>query len=102
MCERLPLALNLVGRSRRGDPSTNSATPGYWKDALGRLQDKKRMFKTERVSDDGTLLLPVMDAAFSMLPTPQKKQFRLMVVVAPEASITSEMMARVWDTVRES
>lgn len=102
MCERLPLALNMVGRSGRGDSSTDSVSPGYWEDALSRLQDKKKMFKTERVSDDGTLLLPVMDAAFSKLPTPQKKQFRLMVVVAPEVSITPEMMAHVWDTVRES
>lgn len=95
-CERLPLALSMAGRLGREDP----LNPDSWTGVLEELNDKNAMFQEEEVSDDGSLLFSVIKVAFDKLPHRQKEQFSLMVVMAPGVTITTEIMASLWDMVR--
>lgn len=64
---------------------------------LDRLGDKHMVFKMEDIGDAGGVLFPVIDATFGALPRRQKKQFQLMVAVAPGVRVTTAMLANPWD-----
>lgn len=95
MCGRLPLALSMAGRLGKDNPLQSS----WWRSVLDKLQDKRRMLKHEKGSENG-VLFPVIDATFDALPRRQKELFRLMVVISAGVQLTTKMMASLWEMVR--
>lgn len=94
-CGKLPLAVSMAGNLGRDDPQE----PQCWRSVLDKLQDKEKMWRQMELTGDGRTLFPVIDVSFDMLPSLQRDQFKLMVVMAPRVPITPDMLANLWDTV---
>lgn len=93
----LPLALNVVGALARDRP-LEAAT---WQ----RLHDELRAKRVEVFASDPERvahLFAAVDAGIGYLSGPHKERFRLLAVMSPGAMATTDMLASLWDMVRES
>lgn len=96
-CAMLPLALNVVGSLARERP-LEAAT---WQDLHDELLTKRvELFEAE--PEPEAHLFAAVDAGIDHLPDPQKERFSLLAVMSPGAIATTDMLANLWDMVRES
>lgn len=93
----LPLALNVVGALARERP-LEAAT---WQGLHDELQTKRvELFESE--PEHEAHLFAAVDAGIGHLPEPKKERFSLLAVMSPGAIATPDMLANLWDMVRES
>lgn len=93
-CGMLPLALGMVGTLAKDQP----LDPASWRTVHEKLQAKHTKF----LKIDNAKLFYAIDISLHDLPSTQQEQLQLMAVLASGVVATSEMLANLWNKVRNA
>ena len=98
-CCMLPLALGIAGAMVKDQPLDASS----WRTVHESLRKKNKLkyMRSEEMSQSKSIFSTI-DASVDILPRTVREQLLLMAVLATGVTASSEMLASLWDVVRNS
>ena len=98
-CSMLPLALSMAGAMAKDQPLDASS----WRTLHETLQEKDfklEEMRPEEMTSQNKSIFSTIHASVDILPRTVREQLRLMVVMASGVAADLEMLASLWDVVR--
>ena len=98
-CSMLPLALSMAGAMAKDQPLDASS----WRTVHKALQEKfikLKEMRSEEMTSPSKSIFSTIDTSVENLPRTIREQLLLMAVLASGVAASSEMLANLWDVVR--
>ena len=95
-CSWLPLTLSVAGAMTKKQPPDASS----WRAVHDTLEKKLKEMRSEEMTSRSKSIFSIIDASVEDLPTTVRQQLHLMVVLASGVAANSEMLASLWNVVR--